>query len=197
MTSCAAASLSTASPSRFRETDTSRFQGPKAPTPRISAVDVIENSSVSVARGENSSTTVVERYYPVENYQVIARRVKPNPKPLVIDEPGIVLQDWEGCVVNVNADTFTARLLDRTRNAKIDTEIAEIPLDEVDMGDRDLLRDGAIFYLTIRRRLTPTGRHEVGSQIVFRRLPAWHRSSLDRIEAEATKLSDFFADSRD
>jgi hypothetical protein len=123
----------------------------------------------------------------------VISRIRPVLRPLVHDESCTVLQNWEGFVVEVGESTFTARLLDRTSNNKIDTEIAEIPFDEVEDGDRDLVREGAILYFTIRRRRMSNGRHEVVSQLVFRRLPAWHSATLKRLEDEATRLDGIFA----
>jgi hypothetical protein len=110
------------------------------------------------------------------------------------EDLGVTLQDWEGCVYQVGETSFSARLVDRTKGGECDTEIAEIPNDEVDDGDADLLRPGAIFYLTVRRRILPGGRHEVGSRIIFRRMPAWGRTALANAEAEAKNLASYFAD---
>ena len=123
----------------------------------------------------------------------VISRIRPVLRPLVHDESCTVLQNWEGFVVEVGESSFTARLLDRTSNNKFDTEIAEIPFDEVEDGDRDLVREGAILYFTIRRRRMSNGRHEVVSQLVFRRLPAWHSTTLKRLEDEATRLDGIFA----
>jgi len=107
---------------------------------------------------------------------------------------GITLQDWEGFVETLEDDYFIARLRSRSAGENADSnEIAEIPNSEVDADDRDLLKIGAIFYLTVRRRILITGRHEIASQIVFRRLPAWSKGALAKIDSEATALADFFA----
>jgi hypothetical protein len=79
----------------------------------------------------------------------------------------------------------------------VDTEIAEIPIEEVDASDMDLLREGALFYLSVRRRIMPSGRHENASQIVFRRLPAWQKSTLRAAAQEAAELAEFFASKDD
>jgi len=105
---------------------------------------------------------------------------------------GVVLQDWEGCVVEVRERTFIARLLDHTRKLLIDTEEAEIPIEEIDPGDREMLQPNSIFYLTIKRRMHANRKQETVSRIVFRRLPAWHASMLAKAIEEADELATFF-----
>jgi hypothetical protein len=115
------------------------------------------------------------------------------PKSVPLYELGHVVQMWEGSVTQVGEESFVARLLDKSREMKIDTEEAEIPLSEVDKGDRVLVKEGAIFYLTIKRRIVSgSGRQETSSNIVFRRMPKWHRSTLDAAKAEAKQLAAFF-----
>jgi len=115
------------------------------------------------------------------------------PKSVPLYELGHVVQMWEGSVTEVGEESFYARLLDKTRQMKIDTEEAEIPLSEVDDGDRVLVKEGAIFYLTIKRRIVSgSGRQETSSNIVFRRMPKWHRSTLDAAKTEAKQLAAFF-----
>ena len=87
-----------------------------------------------------------------------------------------VLQKWEGIVLDVLTDSFTARLIDLTR-AGADEE-AEFALDEIDGGDRDLLKPGAVFYWNIGYSDSPTGRARV-SIIRFRRLPLWRSGELE------------------
>lgn len=128
----------------------------------------------------------------VPRSEQILRKVAPPSRAVPLYELGLVVQDWEGFVVELGNGFFTARLLDRTRSMKVDTEIAEIPIGEVDDGDRDLVKEGAIFYLTVRRRILPNGRQETSSGIVFRRLPQWHQSTLDRAKAQAKELANFF-----
>lgn len=123
----------------------------------------------------------------------ISKRFAPQHKTLLIEEVGVILQDWEGYVEEIGADTFIARLLDRTKKHTVDSEVAEIPIEEVVKSDMDLLRVGAIFYFTVRRRFLSNGRQEVVSQIVFRRLPGWHQSTLDKAQKEAAELVAFFA----
>ena len=101
-----------------------------------------------------------------------------------------MLQDWEGVVEEVLGDSFVARLRDRSDTSEFDKELAEIPLDDVTPDERPLLKPGAIFYLTIYRRVFP--RHERATRLVFRRLPAWTDSMLKSVEVRANHLENFF-----
>ncbi len=136
----------------------------------------LEGSDLSIARPE-----------PIARMKIIP----PQPPSY---ELATVVQAWEGYVVEIGNETFTARLLDQTRKMSTDTEIAEIPISEVDPGDLDLVKEGSIFYLTIKRRVLKNGRHETASAIVFRRLPAWHRVTLERAKDKAKLMAAYFAE---
>jgi hypothetical protein len=97
-----------------------------------------------------------------------------------------VLQKWEGVVLEVLSDSFTARLSDLTRQGP--DEDAEFALEEIDIGDRDLLRPGAVFYWNIGYSDSLTGRARV-SIIRFRRLPIWRRDELEKAKRDAERLS--------
>jgi hypothetical protein len=104
-----------------------------------------------------------------------------------------VLQDWEGVVETVDAETFTARLRDRTNNESYAAEKAELPISDISDDDLELLRPGAIFYLTIGRLTRPNGRQDRLGRLVFRRLPGWTESTLRRAEQRAERLRRFLA----
>ncbi len=96
----------------------------------------------------------------------------------------VVLQSWEGYVLEVNKDSFVARLIDQS--GRDDDEEAEIYLEEVDPGDRGLVAPGAYFYWSIGYRDGRRGRERV-SVIRFRRLPAFTEQDRTRARAEARR----------
>ena len=102
------------------------------------------------------------------------------------------MQDWEGVVEEVRENDFVARLIDKTAKAKFDSEAAEIPKEEIDSDDMELLKPGAIFYLTVFRRVMPNGRQERATRLIFRRLPAWTPTMLKSVESRASKWKSFF-----
>jgi hypothetical protein len=123
---------------------------------------------------------------------------KHNPDPFLEPQNGAdrrgerleVLKDWEGVVDEVSADHFVARLLDRKGGSRIDTEAAKIPFSEVKEDDLPLIREGAIFYLTVYRVLTPP--HGRTTRLYFRRLPAWTPSVLASAHSRAQRWKQRF-----
>ena len=103
-----------------------------------------------------------------------------------------IIRDWEGVVDEVLEDEgiFTARLRDLTTGEIYPSETAEIPTEDVSDDDRDLLRPGAVFYLTTGRSLR-RGRWELFGRMAFRRLPGRTPADLRRIEENARSLIDF------
>lgn len=95
------------------------------------------------------------------------------------------LQEWEGYVLSVSAETFSARLIDLTECKEYEEEEIDFPL--ADLSDSDLkeLRLGAIFRWAIGYRRTRGGTKERISKVVFRRLPAWTKRELENNRRKA------------
>jgi hypothetical protein len=100
--------------------------------------------------------------------------------------PTINLQEWEGRVTDISADTFTAALLDITAREKSEAEEADFPLSDISDDDHELLKLGAIFRWVVGYQKVGNTKERF-SRIVFRRLPAWTKLEADAIEAEATR----------
>jgi len=101
------------------------------------------------------------------------------------------LQEWEGYVVEVGNDDFTARLRDVTAGSVYEDEEADFPVDDISESDRELLRPGAIFRWAIGYERTRGGTKRRISQIVFRRLPQWTAKDLEVSLLEARALAAF------
>ena len=82
------------------------------------------------------------------------------------------LQEWEGHVVEIGDEEFTARLADVTAGASYEREEAVIPLAEISDGDAARMREGSIFRWVIGYERSSAGTKKRVSQIVFRDLPA-------------------------
>ncbi|MYE87134.1 MAG: hypothetical protein F4X31_12950 [Gammaproteobacteria bacterium] len=82
------------------------------------------------------------------------------------------LQEWEGYVLSVGPDSFTARILDLTAGSTHEEEEAEIPIQEISDRDRPRIQSGAIFRWVIGYERSTSGVRKRVSVIVFRDLPA-------------------------
>ena len=99
------------------------------------------------------------------------------------------LQEWEGVVLEIGAESFTARLADLTAGNKIETEEADFPIADLRDEDRERLRPGAVFRWAIGYHRSLGGTRTRASRIVFRRLPAWTEHELAEARREAERLS--------
>lgn len=97
------------------------------------------------------------------------------------------LQKWEGTVIEIEEESFTAELNDIT--AKNPIEIAEILNSDVVEDDKALLKCGAIFYLEIGFSKSLQGTVTRGTHLRFRRLPAWTKKEIIRGKSLAVEIS--------
>lgn len=95
------------------------------------------------------------------------------------------VQKWEGYVMEVNQETFVARLVPVFGEGT--DQIAEIYVEEVSVTERNLIKSGAVFYWFIGYLDRPQGRVRA-SIIKFRRLPVWDRYDLNKAEVEAARI---------
>ena len=102
-----------------------------------------------------------------------------------------VLQDWEGVVESIQDDIFIVRLRDMTANEVYPGEIAELPVRDISEDDLELLQVGAVFYMTVGYHVWASGRRERFGRIVFRRLPGWTASTLERARERARRITRF------
>lgn len=99
----------------------------------------------------------------------------------------VALQEWEGSVVEVYEDRFVARLTDMTDETNAQEE-AVFYVDELRKDDVQLLREGAIFRWVVGYHYERGGTKRRSSQIVFRRLPVWTKSQLQRADTRAEEI---------
>ena len=100
----------------------------------------------------------------------------------------ISLQKWEGIVLSVSKDSFTARLIDLSHNTST-REICELTINEIAPEDIDLLDVGAIFYWNIGYYDSSRGQRFRQSMIRFRRLPSWSAAEISSAKEAALKVS--------
>jgi hypothetical protein len=103
----------------------------------------------------------------------------------LIDERSIILQKWEGVVLERDEQSFTARLYEGFRDFPV--KRAEIGLEEVADEDRGFVVPGASFSWMIGYRIRGGTRFRF-SEIYFRRLPPWTKAELEEAAKAAAKL---------
>ena len=140
----------------------------------------------SLGLNRNAATlprsTNLEREFDVISRFLDIPKLSPRRPPATTLHP---LQEWEGHVVEIGEEEFTARLTDITADASYEGEEAVIPL--ADLSDRDAARMeiGSIFRWVIGYERSIAGTKKRVSQIVLRDLPVFTESDLRVGEAWA------------
>lgn len=98
------------------------------------------------------------------------------------------LQIWEGTVLEVDISAGVMHVLLDAKMGSVPRHAADIDFEWVSDQDKDLVRAGAIFYLTLFKR-TRRGSIENSQELRFRRRPAWSLTQLKRIDEDASKLA--------
>jgi hypothetical protein len=97
------------------------------------------------------------------------------------------LQVWEGTVLDVDRAGGVMQVLLNAKIGGIPRHTGEIELEWVSDQDQDLVRPGAVFYLTLFKR-TKRGSVENAQELRFRRRPSWSAAQLKQIEEDAVLL---------
>ena len=97
------------------------------------------------------------------------------------------LQIWEGTVVTIDLDAGVMHVLLDAKIGQVPQHTGDIDLEWVHDQDLDLLRPGAVFYLTLFKR-TKRGTIENAQELRFRRRPSWSMAQLKMIDTEAEML---------
>ena len=106
--------------------------------------------------------------------------------PREVSENSSPLQVWEGTVLDVNRVAGVMQVLLDAKIGQMHRHTGEIDLEWVDDQDQDLLRPGAVFYLTLFKRTKPSV--ENAQELRFRRRPSWSAAQLRQIEEDAAML---------
>ncbi len=99
-----------------------------------------------------------------------------------------LLKNWEGVVTAIEEDTFFASMRLTDSENRLAEDEFEIDFDNVPEGDRGLVCEGAIFYLTVGKLYLPGEGPQKVTRIIFRRMPRWSASDIERAEAAAEDL---------
>jgi len=97
------------------------------------------------------------------------------------------MQVWEGTVLGVNREAGVMQVLLDAKIGQMPRHTGEVDLEWVSEQDKDLVRSGAVFYLTLFKR-TRQGSIENSQELRFRRRPSWSAAQLKQIEDDAALL---------
>jgi len=136
----------------------------------------VDQGSIDARTAKNQITSTLVRTPLSPSYRV--DRVEHDTSPLQI---------WEGRVLTVDRQSGTMEVLLNAKMGNIPEHTGEIELQWVADQDADLVRPGAVFYLTLYRRLRH-GSIENSQELRFRRRPNWTRRQIDLIQENATRL---------
>lgn len=103
--------------------------------------------------------------------------IVPNAAPLEI---------WEGVVTAVDPISKTMQTTLNACSSRMPSHTAEFDLEWVSEQDLDLVKPGAVFYLTLFKRTRPS--LENAQELRFRRRPAWTQGELDKVFSQAREL---------
>jgi hypothetical protein len=96
-----------------------------------------------------------------------------------------LLQKWDGVVLEVDAESFTARLLDS--QGQMPPQQATFSRDEVSREEEPQIAVGAPFVWTIGYRHVGATRQR-NSTMYFRRLPPWSSDEINAARKRAEKV---------
>lgn len=96
-------------------------------------------------------------------------------------------KEWHGYVENITEDgEFTAVLKDKS-GAESDIRV-DFSVDEVNEGDRDLIKEGALIRWIIGKERKVHGQIKNNDYIIFPRFPVWKK---DELSGESSVVRDF------
>jgi hypothetical protein len=111
----------------------------------------------------------------------------PRQKNSTIEQDAVVLQIWEGRVLTVNRNAEVMQVILSAKMGNIPEHTGEIELQWVAEQDIDLVRPGAVFYLTLYKQ-TKRGSIQNAQELRFRRRPDWTKRQIDQITLDAERL---------
>jgi hypothetical protein len=119
-------------------------------------------------------------------------RTAPIPKTESAPQRGFkLLQEWFGTVTEINSNTFTAVISDRTNPENTD-ELVVLDLSEVPEDDVKILRLGSLFYWSVGYEDSPGIPRQRVSRIRLQRLPGLTVREILKAEKKALSFKDIF-----
>lgn len=150
---------------------------------------LLENPTTSASEGPRG-TEHADSFQPLRppTLVTLSTNSKPAEAPKRLARPFRILKNWEGVVTTVNEDTFHAVMRETTSRDSRAEDSFEIDIDSVPSGDRELLTEGAVFYLTLGVE-TPLGQGpQKTTRLFFRRMPKWSPRDIERAKTDTREL---------
>ncbi|MHB8253550.1 MAG: hypothetical protein ACYDEV_07600 [Acidiferrobacter sp.] len=178
----------------------SRAALPNVPLDGVGAVFVTQEPppGVRVARKAREANWSLQDVAVNPDYEIAKQQildtpfdVLPRPPVFALSAGEIVhsslIQTWEGTVVRVDGESHTMEVRLNAKIGQVPEHTGEIDLQWVSEQDKDLVQPGAIFYLTLSRRVKRGG-IENNQELRFRRLPSWTKRQVAQVERDACML---------
>lgn len=178
----------------------SRAVLPNVPLDGVGAVFVTQElpPGVRVARKAREASWSLQDVAVNSDYEIAKRQIPddlfdvfPPPSVFALSPGEIVrsslIQTWEGTVVRVDGESHTMEVRLNAKIGQVPEHAGEIDLQWVSEQDKDLVQPGAIFYLTLSRRVKRGG-IENNQELRFRRLPSWTKRQVAQVERDACML---------
>ncbi len=107
--------------------------------------------------------------------------------PREVSADSTPLQIWEGTVLEIDRAVGAMDVVLDAKIGQMPRHTAQIDLEWVSEQDQELVRPGAVFYLTLFKRTT-RGSVENSQELRFRRRPSWTAAQLRQVDEDAAML---------
>jgi len=159
---------------------TQQFEARSLVAPKVRASETDETFPADLALSEKMTTFT--KHWSIE------RPVLNVPLHREAGSSASLIQVWEGTVQEVLPSGEAMSVLLRSKLGGSADHFADIDFEWVSDQDRDLIKPGAVFYLSLYKERRPGGSIKNSEELRFRRLPAWTRRDASLIRSEARRL---------
>ena len=150
---------------------------------KLRAVEVHQGSTAGLAFKDATSAVTSESQLTKEFLPPIPAKAMETS----VGSDASVIQLWEGRVLTVDEVNETMQVLLSAKIGQVPDHTGEIELQWVAEQDRDLVKPGAVFYLTLYRQLR-RGSVKNAQELRFRRRPTWSNHQLQQIQKDTEMI---------
>jgi hypothetical protein len=142
------------------------------------SLEVVDANTVAESKASWDTVQLPKRFAAPLARWGLARSIEVDSTPIQI---------WEGTVVSIDTAEATMHVLLDAKMGSMPRHTGEIELEWVTEQDQDLVKPGAIFYLTLFKR-TKRGSIENTQELRFRRRPSWSAAQIKQIDDSAAMI---------